>query len=990
MDDSHANEPAPLGDRGARPDDETLRSGDGGATGVPGAADATHADGPPRTATPPGLRRGSMIGRWVVLDRLGAGGMGVVYAAYDPELDRKVAIKLVTGTADDPSRSGGATRLLREAQSMARLSHPNVVTVFDVGAVDSGVYIAMELIEGDTLTAWLATRSRSRREILRVFEAAGRGIEAAHAAGLVHRDFKPDNVMVGRDGRVRVLDFGLARPARHAEAAGPGAMESSGGWSGASPLSLDLTVPGTVLGTPRYMAPEQFAGRPADERSDVYSFCVALWEAVYGVRPFVGRSLADLASRVIAGEIEEPPARAGVPRWLRAVLRRGMATQAAARFASMAELLGALDRDRVQRRRWTALGVGLGLVAVVGSVALHRASVTQLCRDADAALVGVWDEERKDAIAAAFVREGKSYTAASWRTVQRELDGYADAWVSMRREACEASRVHGTQSDDLLGRRMACLDRRLQRFAALTDALAEGGSPTILRAVESADALPDVAPCGDVERLGRGVAPPEDRQVRAEVEAIRLAMERAEGQGIAGEFDGLSAQIGELLERARATGYRPVVAEVLRLQGKLYGNLSRIDDARTVLNEALDVAEAVGHDPEIVEISTELLEIEASGRNDFEIAALHSRRAQAVLERMGGDPSLQVHLWKAQAGLHAVRDDDDEAIALLRRAVAKAAEIGWGGPRRLPMLNNLASALLGAERLDEVGAVLDEAQAIVDAELGPDHPNAAVLLTMQGRLRNEQGRVEESLALQQRARAVFVSSLGPEHRNVAALDNGIALALSGLGRDDEAERAYVESLAIMEKVNGSDHLSVAIALQNLVLLELRRGEGERARDHMLRVLAIRAPKLGPGHENIGFAKDLLGDAHLLVGEHAQAAAAYRDAIEIFGALGKPLQQAYGQMGLARVLLAEGKPAAALAQAEVALGLQSGDSTSAADKGRLRAVMVQALAATGGDAGEIDRLAGEAVGYLREAGVTSRRELAALEAWRLHRSGRAEG
>ncbi|HEY0097284.1 MAG TPA: serine/threonine-protein kinase, partial [Archangium sp.] len=246
----------------------------------------------PRTQAPeaPALGRGTPLDRYVVLDPLGEGGMGMVYAAYDSVLDRKVALKLLPpGDADagpEATSGSGRARLLREAQAMARLSHPNVVAVYDVHQHEAQVFMAMELVDGQTLLQWEREQPRGWRELLTAFLAAGRGLAAAHAAGLVHRDFKPTNVLVGKDGRVRVTDFGLARPHNApAELGADTPAPDTGPVKGHSLLELNLTQRGAVRGTPAYMAPEQFRGATADVRSDQFSFAVSLWEALHGERP---------------------------------------------------------------------------------------------------------------------------------------------------------------------------------------------------------------------------------------------------------------------------------------------------------------------------------------------------------------------------------------------------------------------------------------------------------------------------------------------------------------------------------------------------------------------------------------------------------------------------------------------------------------------------------------------------------------------------------
>ncbi|MEZ4449624.1 MAG: serine/threonine-protein kinase [Nannocystaceae bacterium] len=316
--------------------------------------------GPAEEGAPP-----PRIGRFLVLRQLGRGGMGVVYAGFDNHLDRKVAIKLLRDQSSD-----GDDRLLREAQALARLSHPNVVGVYEVGRALDSVYVAMEFVVGATLRAWLAERRRTQAEILEVFLQAGRGLAAAHAVGLVHRDFKPDNVMVGEDGRVRVFDFGLARSVADGEPLRTGRSKKSSmaPLSSGSFLSTDMTIAGTILGTPAYMAPEQFLAIPTDPRTDIFSYCVTLHEALYDRRPFVGATFDELRDAVCRGDVIPAPRETGVPSWLRARLLRGLAPSPDDRWQTLDALLVALTDDPIaRRRRWLK---GFALVAMIAAIAV--------------------------------------------------------------------------------------------------------------------------------------------------------------------------------------------------------------------------------------------------------------------------------------------------------------------------------------------------------------------------------------------------------------------------------------------------------------------------------------------------------------------------------------------------------------------------------------------------------------------------------------------
>jgi formylglycine-generating enzyme required for sulfatase activity len=343
----------------------------------------------PGTTAAEELATGARIGRYVVIDRVGVGAMGVVYGAYDPELDRKVALKLLK--PGQGAREMARARLLREAKAMARLSHPNVVAVHDVGIVDDQVFLAMEFLSGGTVKSWLAAGSRPWREILAVFAAAGRGLAAAHDAGLVHRDFKPDNVLLDKDGRPRVVDFGIAREAG-ADAEGDEAPVAGGpGASAQAPLDVTarlressgsnqplvtLTKTGALIGTPAYMAPEQFMGQRGDEKSDQFSFCVALYEALYGERPFAGDDVLSISVNVTQEQMRPLPKDRGVPAWIRRVLVRGLKLDPKLRWPSMGALIAALQDDPAAKLRRRLIAGGT-IAAVAATAIGARQMVTR-------------------------------------------------------------------------------------------------------------------------------------------------------------------------------------------------------------------------------------------------------------------------------------------------------------------------------------------------------------------------------------------------------------------------------------------------------------------------------------------------------------------------------------------------------------------------------------------------------------------------------------
>lgn len=324
------------------------------------------------------LDRGTTLGRYVLQELVAGGGMGLVYLAYDPELNRKIALKLLRpGAGGNLSRAEARSRLLREAQAMAQLSHPNVIAVHDVGTFEDQIFIAMEYISGRTLSQWLEQKPHPYREVLDVFIQAGRGLAAAHAAGVVHRDFKPDNVLVSDNGQVKVLDFGLARAVESVLQESDAQSLQTQGLMGAelsTPglLGAQLTRTGAFLGTPNYMAPEQLIRGPTDARSDQFSYCVALYEALYAERPFAGDNVETLLAEVVAGRVSDSPNSRGVPNRIRRILLRGLRPDPKDRYPAIEPLLEAFAEarePRIQRRRVRALWIGaIGAVIVLAAL----------------------------------------------------------------------------------------------------------------------------------------------------------------------------------------------------------------------------------------------------------------------------------------------------------------------------------------------------------------------------------------------------------------------------------------------------------------------------------------------------------------------------------------------------------------------------------------------------------------------------------------------
>jgi eukaryotic-like serine/threonine-protein kinase len=484
---------------------------------------STHAPVPEGSLPP-----GTPIGRYIVLDRLGQGGMGTLYTAHDPQLQRVVAIKVLRSYAGrDTSQTTGQQRLLREAQAMAQLSHPNVVPVYDSGPFGEGVFIAMELVRGSTLDHWVKLKPRPWREVLAVFIQAGHGLEAAHAAGLIHRDFKPANVLVGEDGRPRVTDFGLARATRSITVPDE-LQETPEAPSRSGPIVLDepLTQAGSMMGSPGYMAHEQYVGAATSAATDQFSFCVALYEALYEVKPFVAKTVPDLEVVTARGEVPPAPKGSQVPGWIHRILVTGLAPKPELRHASMTVLLAALGNDPAARRKWWGVAAAtLSVLLLAGGGVWWRQA--RACRGTDELLRGVWDEQVKQRSEASFLATNAPFAKASWVLTRDALDAWAKQWVNARTEACEATRVRGEQTERQLLLRFECLDRRLIELGALAEAFGAADLELVSSSGTAAAKLSPLSSCTNVKQLEDRRAPPPELESTARELAQQLARRAA-------------------------------------------------------------------------------------------------------------------------------------------------------------------------------------------------------------------------------------------------------------------------------------------------------------------------------------------------------------------------------------------------------------------------------------------------------------------------------
>ena len=743
------------------------------------------------------------IGRFEVLDLVGRGAMGAVYRARDPELARLVAIKVrhSHGKLDVEQED----RIRREAQALARLADPNVVGVFEAGVFEGKAFVVMEYVNGETLQAWMAstTATRSASQVIAMLVQAGRGLAAAHAAGLVHRDFKPSNVLVSRAQIAKVGDFGLVRVD---DAPDTSSQDNARG-------DVMLTMSGALLGTPAYMSPEQLAGDVATEASDQFSFCVALYEALYGERPFRGTTLPALRA-AMTGAVPFP-ATPRVPANVKAALARGLAIDPARRFASMRSLLDVLEER--PRRAWPIV-VGAAALAAAGATtvwASTRASEDP-CAGADHHIASVWNQASKDAISEKMLATKLPYARDAWTAVERTIDAYAATWTHERRSACMATRVHHEQPESVLALRTGCLDERLAELRTFAAALAAADGAVVARSVRAASQLGAIAPCGDVRTLSESRA--SSIVTAPRTQALRDELARASSLANVGKADEAIERLRSVLAAAQREGQFAIEAGALVDLAKLEFRRDRDPAAaERALERALLVADRAHDDYLRARAYTVLLFIVGVVQSRFDDGDRIFERGQAVLGRLVG------------------------------------AEV-----REAQLLGNRGQFLLFKGEHATAEKMLRGAAAVIEKNLSPDHVELGAVYAMLSEVTMRIGNQAEGLALAQRAYEIDKKNYGPSHPETAKSAFNVAMALQAMGQRAEATQRIREVIATLEAALGPDHVDLATAVDAYGTL-LRKDErpADAEKQHR-RALALREKHLGPDDPQTGISLDNLG------------------------------------------------------------------------------------------------------------------------------------
>ncbi|WP_428261644.1 protein kinase domain-containing protein [Haliangium sp.] len=988
------------------------------------------------------------IGRFILLETLGAGAMGEVHAAYDEQLDRKVALKLVRPGLGANTRAD--ERLLREAQTLAQVSHPNVVQVYDAGLHEGSVFLAMEFVRGQTLTGWLEgvgelPRRQRQREIVQRFIAAGRGLEAAHAVGLAHRDFKPDNVLVGDDGRVRVADFGLARavddsedeltstrdevkgdasasvderveplaetrPLQPSEAdpvlitnevtldldshelmpgTGENSEHSSGGVSASfsgRKAALRLTATGTVMGTPRYMAPEQMTGQTPDHRSDQFSFCVALFHALYGEWPFRGKTFLELSRAVTSGEVELPKSSADVPAPVRRAILRGLARDPDERFPNMGALLRELEAwpQRGRRRLAIAAAAVVVVAGVAGAVGLSRGAAP--CEAVSVEFDGLWSPARKAALERVFVGSELPYAATVWRNTAALLDDYAARWRREARDACEATRVYETQSEAQLDERMNCLRGGVRRLDALLTGLDSGADEVVERAVDLASVLPDPAVCSDPDAFA-GPQPPAQAWVRDSVERIRVRLAEARTQELLGDYDGALGIAEGQVQEAQSLAYQPVVAEALHQRGRVLTARGEPGDHERAEDDFAEVERLLEQEryPSLaVELWHDRAFLASRAHSDMSRGYVWAGREQAAVLASGNPLVARAEALHGLGRLFFRDGKYDQAAEMQRRAIALLEEDEGRSPLKLAAYHKvLANALADGGDPEGSAVHFERAQELLIEQLGEEHPQTVSLSYDYGRFLNNAAKFEQARELLTRVLESRTSGQPDESAKVGRVHLLLAELYTYTGAFDEArfharearvnfERAYPEGHRYRSNLDATDGF-----------LALREGRFAAAREAYQRALRIRLRHLNEAHPFVGWARAYQAEADLGLGEYAAAEAAAAETLRFFTEAGTaPADLRIYLLSICgRALLGRGKAADAIAPLEQAAGLHREHGGDALIAGVALWALARALYAGGDEeVTHVRALAEKARALFAPYGDGAASEREAVERW----------
>lgn len=886
---------------------------------------------------------GDAVGRYLILAHAGRGGMGQVYAAWDPNLDRKVALKLVA--ADVAADPDAHERLLVEARAVASVRHPNVIQIHDVGRVGTTVFVAMEFMDRGTLGAWLR-RELPPAQIVALFVQAGRGLQAAHDVGLVHRDFKPDNVLLATGGEVRVTDFGLAR-----SAAG---MPTTGEFA---EVAAEQTA---AAGTPAYMAPEQLRGQAVTARSDQFAFAVALWEALSGQRPFdaetKARRLAAIDARKVQGERALRPA-------VRRVLMRALHPEPRQRHQDVAALLVALQRAIAPPKRAGSLALA---AAVVGVVVWASASESEpsLCTDANLRWAGVWDAERKLALRESFVAIDPQRAERLWTRVEREVDTYVSRWSEPWAQTCAPGNVERQAQ-------RRCLLALHSEVVGLSDGLAMPDDEVMSRALRAVTALGDPAACA--------LATEVDTPPVSEIDAKMIAtLTRVGGLRRLGRNEDAREHL-ETIERALHGRDAPaMLSRVRNLQGKMSAEAHQLDQARTQFMEAGSLAVQVDAPELAASAWISLMLLDGELRKQPVWAEHWESVAAATLRRVGPRSRMPAMFAGYRGRVLTSRGDWAGARDAFREAIARAeSTAGADHPDAALARLNLAGTLNALGELDAAAAEAAAALKVLRTRLGEDHPDTASAWMELGANAMQRGQTAEAMDNYDRALTALRAGVGGRHGTLDSTLANVAITILGSVEPDYARAiALLEEAIELQRERGADPVLTDISRHQLARAWASKGDLERAAGQWTLAIDHLESTPPPAHPVLIRAHWRFGQALARAGEFGRArphlARAVAVATERFGAEHAETQYAVAEAAYAEVL-------AGVAQTEPLRGVLAIDERAPLGEYSYRARLYLARALSLGEHGpseEQERLLVEA----RARGAEDPRFLDELDAW----------
>jgi tetratricopeptide (TPR) repeat protein/tRNA A-37 threonylcarbamoyl transferase component Bud32 len=798
------------------------------------------------------LGAGTQVGPYLILEPVGMGGVGVVYAAYDPRLDRRVALKLLRGSRRRTVEA--RQRLEREARAMAQLSHPNVITVHDVGEFEDEVFLTMEFAEGGTLKAWAKElpRPRSSEQIERCLELyikAGRGLAAAHEAGLVHRDFKPDNVLLGKSGQVMVTDFGLVRDTEESGAEAAALRASLPDLSSSALDELQLTRTGSVMGTPAYMSPEQHSGLVVDALSDQFSFCVSLYQALYAERPFSGATLAALALAVTEGEIRQPPKGTRVPERLRKVLLRGLAAAPSDRWPSMDELLDELMRVGLSRGFRAPIWLGATLVATLGlGIAMNVGRDAPKCEGAAGAWGQSWSSTKASEVRGAFEKTGLPFATPSFDRADGLLRGYEKQWKLAFVDNCQATRVRGVQSGRLMDLRTLCLERGRDQVRTVVSMLSEVDEKNLAGVDALLSNLSPVSDCSDKEKLLRS-----DFQFELDspmARELRDRLSRAKLLQLGGRFEKSRRESEQALEVAESAAEPILIAESQVALAGVLNAMGKHDEARALLDSALGHALQVGDLGVTAHAWTEMISLVGFSKGLPAQGREYARLALAAYAGDGGEDERGIARAHHGLGLIAYGAGEyDEAEKQFRRVLA-VNENHWGPdhPRTADVLNNLGAIAFARDDLDGSEAYHLRCLAIWSEAYSGEHPDIATSHNNLGTIYEARGQADAAIESFEKALGIRLRTLGPDHASVAMSHYNLGVALEGKEDLDAARKELETAFHGFVGAYGPEHRRVAAAETALGRVLVRLGDETKALPKLDHALTVRAQSEGDPSE----------------------------------------------------------------------------------------------------------------------------------------------